>query len=53
MGTKEFAKAIVANLGKKITLLKEVSYAKEAVLNLPKYVKKLLLKRFSWWRYFC
>jgi isocitrate dehydrogenase len=45
VGTKEFAKAIVANLGKKTTLLKEVSYAKEAVLNLPKYVKKTAAKK--------
>ena len=45
VGTKEFAQAIVANLGKKPTLLKEVSYAKEAVLNLPKYVKKPAAKK--------
>ncbi|MFD0778393.1 hypothetical protein ACFQZF_07865 [Flavobacterium myungsuense] len=45
MGTKEFAQAIVANLGKKPSLLKEVSYAKEAVLNLPKYVKKPAAKK--------
>ncbi len=45
VGTKEFAQAIVANLGKKPSLLKEVSYAKEAVLNLPKYVKKPAAKK--------
>lgn len=40
VGTKEFAQAVIANLGQKPTLLKEVSYAKDVVLNLPKYVKK-------------
>lgn len=40
VGTKEFAQAVIANLGQKPKLLKEVSYAKDVVLNLPKYVKK-------------
>jgi isocitrate dehydrogenase len=40
VGTKEFAQAVIANLGKKPSILKEVSYAKDVVLNLPKYVKK-------------
>lgn len=40
VGTKEFAQAVIANLGQKPKLLKEVSYAKDAVLNLPKYKKK-------------
>lgn len=40
VGTKEFAQAVIANLGQKPKLLKEVSYAKDAVLNLPKYEKK-------------
>lgn len=40
VGTKEFAQAVIANLGNKPALLKEVSYAKDVVLNLPKYVKK-------------
>ncbi|MEK8180756.1 NADP-dependent isocitrate dehydrogenase [Flavobacterium buctense] len=40
VGTKEFAQAVIANLGKKPTLLKEVSYKKDTGLNLPKYVKK-------------
>jgi isocitrate dehydrogenase len=40
VGTKEFAQAVIANLGQKPTLLKAVSYAKEAALNLPKYIKK-------------
>lgn len=45
VGTKEFAQAVIANLGQKPNLLKEVSYAKEAALNLPKYVKKPAAKK--------
>ena len=40
VGTKEFAEAVISNLDKKPSQLKSVSYAKDAVLNLPKYVKK-------------
>ncbi len=40
VGTKEFAQAVVANLGNKPSLLKAVSYAKNTALNLPKYVRK-------------
>ncbi|MFV8354021.1 NADP-dependent isocitrate dehydrogenase [Flavobacterium sp. XS2P14] len=40
VGTKEFAEAVILNLDKKPSQLKSVSYAKDAVLNLPKYVKK-------------
>jgi isocitrate dehydrogenase len=40
VGTQEFAAAVIANLGNKPALLKEVSYAKDVTLNLPKYVKK-------------
>ena len=40
VGTKEFSKAVIANLGKSPELLKKVAYSKDAVLNLPKYVKK-------------
>jgi isocitrate dehydrogenase len=32
--------------------LKSVSYAKDAVLNLPKYVKNQLKQRISWHRHF-
>jgi isocitrate dehydrogenase len=45
VGTKEFAQAVIANLGQKPNMLKEVSYAKEAALNLPKYVKKPAAKK--------
>lgn len=40
VGTKEFAKAVIVNLGKKPKLLKAVSYANSAALNLPKYTRK-------------
>lgn len=40
VGTKEFAQAVIQNLGSKPSILKEVSFAKDVVLNLPKYVKK-------------
>jgi isocitrate dehydrogenase len=40
VGTKEFAEAVIANLGKKPTQLKAVSYAKDAALHLPKYKRK-------------
>ncbi|MGV9003703.1 NADP-dependent isocitrate dehydrogenase [Flavobacterium sp.] len=40
VGTKEFAQAVISNLGQKPTLLIEVNYAKDAVLKLPKYVKR-------------
>ncbi len=40
VGTEEFAKAVIANLGKKPTILKPVVYANNAALNLPKYIRK-------------
>ncbi len=40
VGTKEFAKAVVANLGNAPSILKPVFYAKNSALNLPKYVRK-------------
>lgn len=40
VGTKEFAQAVIANLGEKPTVLKAVSYANSAALNLPKYKRK-------------
>lgn len=40
VGTKEFAQAVIANLGKKPAILKSVSYKNNQALNLPKYVKK-------------
>lgn len=40
VGTKAFADAVIANLGKTPTLLKPVSFDNHAVLNLPKYKRK-------------
>jgi isocitrate dehydrogenase len=40
VGTKEFAQAVINNLGQNPSLLKSVKFAKDAVLNLPKYVRK-------------
>jgi isocitrate dehydrogenase len=40
VGTKEFAQAVIANLGKKPSILKAVSYANSEPLNLPKYTRK-------------
>ena len=40
VGTREFAEAVIANLGKKPQTFKEVNYAQGAALNLPKYVRK-------------
>lgn len=40
VGTKEFAAAVIENLGKKPTTLKPVFYANNAALQLPKYVRK-------------
>jgi isocitrate dehydrogenase len=40
VGTKEFAKAVIQNLGKKPSVFKAVNYANSAALNLPKYKRK-------------
>jgi isocitrate dehydrogenase len=40
VGTREFAKAVIANLDKKPKKLKPVSYANGNVLSLPKYQRK-------------
>jgi isocitrate dehydrogenase len=40
VGTKEFTEAVVANLGNKPHLFKEVSYSNNTALNLPKYKRK-------------
>jgi isocitrate dehydrogenase len=45
VGTKEFAKAVISNLGKKPTILKPVSYANNSALNLPKYKRKPSAKK--------
>jgi isocitrate dehydrogenase len=45
VGTKEFAKAVIANLGKKPSLLKPVSYSKNSALSLPSYNRKPAAKK--------
>lgn len=45
VGTKEFAQAVINNLGQRPMQLKPVSYAKEAALNLPKYKRKPARKK--------
>ena len=40
VGTKEFAKAVIANFGQKPKQLKAVNYVKGNALNLPKYKRK-------------
>ncbi len=40
VGTKEFAEAVISNLSKNPTLLKQVHYGNNAILKLPKYIKK-------------
>lgn len=40
VGTKEFAKAVINNLGNNPATLKKVNYATGKALNLPKYVRK-------------
>ncbi|MBX2945572.1 MAG: NADP-dependent isocitrate dehydrogenase [Cyclobacteriaceae bacterium] len=45
VGTNEFADAVIANLGKKPSQLKAVTYAKNATLNLKKYSRKAPAKK--------
>lgn len=45
VGTKEFAEAVIQNLGKKPLQLKAVTYAKESSLKLPKYIRKAPLQK--------
>ncbi len=45
VGTKEFAKAVIASLGKKPSILKSVSYSNNSALNLPKYKRKPSAKK--------
>lgn len=40
VGTREFAEAVIANLGQKPQQLKAVKYARDKQLTLPRYVRK-------------
>lgn len=45
VGTKEFAKAVIANLGLKPSLLNVVTYANSTSLHLPSYKRKPAAKK--------
>jgi isocitrate dehydrogenase len=45
VGTKEFAQAVIANLGKKPSTLMSVEYANGASMNLPVYMRKPLKEK--------
>jgi isocitrate dehydrogenase len=45
VGTKEFAEAVISNLGKLPASFKAVQYAKNASLNLPTYKRKAAAKK--------
>lgn len=40
VGTREFAQAVISNIGHKPSILHPVAYANSAALNLPKYLRK-------------
>ncbi|MCX8080938.1 MAG: NADP-dependent isocitrate dehydrogenase [Bacteroidia bacterium] len=40
VGTKDFAQAVISNLGQKPSVLKPVQYNSGKVMNLPKYTRK-------------
>jgi len=45
VGTKEFAKVVIANLGQKPSILNAVSYSNNSALILPKYRRKPAVKK--------
>jgi len=45
VGTKEFAEAVISNLGQKPTQLTSVEYSAEATFNLPIYQRKAAKKK--------
>lgn len=45
VGTKEFAQAVINNLGKKPAILTPVSYSNNSALRLPKYKRKPSAKK--------
>lgn len=45
VGTREFAEAVIQNLGQKPTVLSAVSYKESGVLNLPPYKRKSQKKK--------
>jgi isocitrate dehydrogenase len=45
VGTREFANAVIENLGKKPSILNAVSYTNDHAINLPKYQRKAPLNK--------
>ncbi len=45
VGTKEFAKAVIANIGNKPSILKPVNYSNNSALSLPKYKRRSAAKK--------
>jgi len=45
VGTKEFAQAVISNLGQKPTRMKPVSFAKDVKFNLPEIMRKAPAKK--------
>jgi isocitrate dehydrogenase len=45
VGTKEFAEAVIANLGQEPSILKPVSYSNNSALILPKYKRRPAAKK--------
>ncbi len=45
VGTKEFADAVIANIGNQPSIFKPVSYANNSALSLPKYKRKPAAKK--------
>jgi isocitrate dehydrogenase len=45
VGTKEFAEAVIANLGQQPAVLQSVTYSDNTIMNLPKYQRKAAAKK--------
>ena len=45
VGTKEFAEAVIANLGQQPSVLQSVTYSDNTIMNLPKYQRKAPAKK--------
>lgn len=45
VGTKEFAEAVIGNLGKVPSVLQSVTYSDNTIMNLPKYKRKAAAKK--------
>lgn len=45
VGTKEFAQAVIANLGQQPLVLQSVTYSDNTIMNLPKYQRKAAAKK--------